>query len=150
MSLVSGKYRKPKPDHIHDQIFDPGVNFETPATRMAGNAGIPRTESKASGARGWVAGASESEKEVETERTGFPQVSDGEHSNTVLFRGASRDPDRKPDLLKCKQPVAATTRLPSPPSVPEANIPLTAQKHLSQIEILRPGESPHAQIQPQK
>jgi len=50
----------------------------------------------------WVAGTSESEKEVETERTGFPQVYDGEGASSMSFRGASRDSDRKPDLQQCE------------------------------------------------
>ena len=49
----------------------------------------------------WVAATSESEKEVETERTGFSQVSDGESPSAMSFRGASRDSDRKLDLQQC-------------------------------------------------
>jgi len=48
----------------------------------------------------WVAGTSESEKEVDTERTGFLQVYDGEGASSMSFRGASRNSDRKPSLLK--------------------------------------------------
>ena len=48
---------------------------------------------------GWVAGASESAKEVDKERTGFSQVYDGEITRAESFRGSSVESDKKPDLL---------------------------------------------------
>ena len=81
----------------------------------------------------WVAGTNE--KEMDTERTGFPQVFDGESPSEISFRGASRDSHKKPDLQQCdypaeyrlaSEPDAALLRLPGfDPTQVSASLPIT-------------------------